>query len=49
MKIYKYKDKNGDWVNSVYPKPTEKIKEIANGIIALMILVGMILFLIINI
>ena len=38
-KIYRYKDSDGNLVKSIYPKPTEDIEIIANGIISLGVIV----------
>jgi len=46
MKTYRYKNNNGAWIKSIYPKPTESEEIMANGIISLMILIGFIYFLI---
>ena len=35
MKIYRYKNSNGDWIRSISPKPTKEEKELAEGIIGL--------------
>ena len=48
MRTYRYKNDNGDWIKSIYPKPTENEEIIANGIITSTILVGLIYFLIKN-
>ena len=45
MKTYRYKDKNGNWVRSIYPKPSEIDELIAEGIIFLAVLGGIIIWL----
>jgi len=46
MKTYRYKNNNGNWISSIYPKPSKNVGITANGIISLIILIGMIIFLI---
>ena len=38
MKTYRYKDNNGNYVKSIFPKPTEKEEMMAEGIIGLICL-----------
>ena len=47
MKTYRYKDNNGNWVRSIYPKPTAEEEVIVNGIIGsvvLLILIGLLIY-----
>lgn len=43
MKTYRYKDSDGNWVRSIYPKPSEEVELAANGFIFLL-LVGIALY-----
>ena len=46
MKIYRYKDSNGVFIKSLYPKPTKEIETTANGIISICVLIIIIIILI---
>lgn len=46
MKIYVFKNKNGEYVKSIFPKASKDIEEISNGIILLIIILVGFLYLI---